>query len=200
MAPFENIWKSDRHGIAHFNALLSRPGPSTGNVLWPACPLTPHHPQWTVLQPAKAFSKQRSRWASLPRSSATPAPSRYYSPQQNFNFFWKNDCLGVLFLDNDLELSGPPTRTARSWVGWRDLVFSISGCLSIQHRAWLLAESREPVRGRASDGSNEHQAESQGQMNEPWLPFRKPRNVGTELGAGVRSPQWLLSVATSQLR
>lgn len=65
--------------------------------------------------------------------------------------------------------------------------------------AWLPAESRESVRGKASDGSNEHQAASQGEMNESWLPFWKLRNVGTELGAGARSPQWRLSLATFEL-
>lgn len=70
---------------------------------------------------------------------------------------------------------------------------------SIYHRASSQQKSRESVRWKSGNGSNEHQAASQGEMNESWLPFWKQHNVGTELGGGVRRPQLLLSFATFEL-
>lgn len=137
-----------------------------------------HSPQWTIMWPAKAFSHQRPSLSVPQHASTTPSPSRKYSSHRTLSSFWKIIvvCLCVLFWDNGQELSGP---SAKEWgSGGRGNLFFPSLSVSVSSTEPALpAQSQELVRWKAGNGSNEHQAASQGEMNESWLPFWKQRNV-----------------------
>lgn len=94
-----SFWKTNWHGVFHFNTLLSWPSSFTQNVLLlPAPPLNPtvHSEPWCNLprlSPARSFCG-----SSHPYTSVTPLPSRQYSSQKNFNFFSKSyGCLFVFY-------------------------------------------------------------------------------------------------------
>lgn len=55
--------------------------------------------------------------------------------------------------------------------GAQGTFFSIPVYTSFLHRAGSQQKSRESVRWKSGNGSNEHQAARQGEMNESWLPF-----------------------------
>lgn len=194
------FWKSSWHGFVHFNIPLSWPGPSTQNIsLFPATPLTPqvHSKHHATCQgsPARGL-----RWSSHPHTSATPSRSWQYSSPQNFNLFLGSYCCLFMFYFGTMGRSCQVHLLKVLWRwGAQGTFFPHLDLCQHLAQSWLPAERRESVRWKSGNGSNEHQAASQGEMNESWLPFWKQHNVGTELGWGVRHPQLLLSFAPFEL-
>ena len=195
------FWKSSWHGVVHCNNLVSWAHPSTGNVsILPAAPNPTVHNEPSCGLP-RLSPTRGLHWSSRPLISATPSPPGSILPYRILISFWK------IIVVRSCSLLGPwacPAHLLNGEALWGGGVahgtFYSHLCL-YRHLAqsWLPAENRESVRWKSGNGSNEHQAAGQGEMNESWLSFWKQHNVGTELAGGVRRSELLLSFATFEL-